>query len=96
MIDDRTRPNGSVVVTIELPGANSLSYVAISMSEPLSKLAALRTTSNRWYVYDEATRKEVTTLRPGSARNWDTPIGEFGVEAGSAISIWPRRRKVPA
>jgi hypothetical protein len=91
--DRSARPNGAVVVAIELPGADALSYAAIGMSEPLSKLAVLRTVSITWYVYDETARTEVTTLRPGRARNWNTPIGQFGVEAGSTLSILPRRRR---
>jgi hypothetical protein len=86
-------PNGAVVVTIELPGAASPSYAAISISEPLSSLAGIRTGSTNWYVYDETARTEVTTLRHGRPENWNTPIGQFGVEAGSAISILPRRRR---
>jgi hypothetical protein len=93
MREGSARPSGAVVVTIELPGWDSLSYAAIGMSEPLSKLAVLRTVSTTWYVYDETAGTEVTTLRPGQARNWNTPIGQFGVEAGSTISISPRRQR---
>jgi hypothetical protein len=89
MKDDRTWPNGSVVVTIELPGADSLSCAALGMSEPLSKLAVLKTVLTEWHVYDEATGTAVTTLRPDSTENWNTPIGQFGGEAGSAVSVWP-------
>ena len=53
MKDGSLRQNGAVVVTIELPGADSLSYAAIAMSEPLSKLAALRTVSTKRYVYND-------------------------------------------
>jgi hypothetical protein len=93
MKEGSARPSGAVVVTIELPGADPLSYAAIGMSEPLSKLAVLRTVSTTWYVYDETARTEVTTLRTGRARNWHTPIGQFGVEAGSTISLSPKRRR---
>jgi hypothetical protein len=39
MREGSASPSGAVVVTIELPGWDSLSYAAIGMSEPLSKLA---------------------------------------------------------
>jgi hypothetical protein len=93
MKDGSGWPNGAVVVSIELPGADSLSYAAIGMSEPLSKLTALWTVPTHWCVYDEATRKEVTTLHPAHTENWNIPIGQLGVEAGSTISISPRRQR---
>jgi hypothetical protein len=91
--DGSALPNGAVVASIELPGVASLYYAALGMSEPLSKLAVLWAVSTKWYVYDETARTEVTTLFPGRAENWNTPIGQFGVEAGSTISISPWRRR---
>jgi hypothetical protein len=85
------KPNGFVTVTIELPGAQSLHRETLGVGDPLSKLTMLRTGHSKWWVYNESTGGEITMLRPDFAANWDTPLEQFGVAPGSALSIWSRQ-----